>query len=146
MVTLRQATSGCSHPRHDFDIQSLRSLMNSLGIQTTVTGRGRKEPSSRHVWSLVVAANDETVLRRTLLASPAIDSNCQVVIKLGYRNAGCAYNAGLAQAKNEIVVFVHQDVYLPAEWMPSVRISLDRLAKDDPDWGVLGVFGTSQAT
>lgn len=118
--------------------------MHSLGTQIAPDCRGTSESGSQHGWSLVVAANDEAVLRHTLLASPVIDSNCQVVINRGYRNAGEAYSAGLAQAKNEIVVFAHQDVYLPADWMRSVRLSLDQLADHDPHWGALGVFGVSE--
>jgi hypothetical protein len=92
-------------------------------------------------WSLVVAVNDESVLNHTLLASPAIDSRCQVIIQCGFSSAGKAYNAGLAEAQHEIVVFAHQDVYLPDGWVQDLNRALVQLAQDDPDWGVLGVFG-----
>lgn len=92
-------------------------------------------------WSLVVASNDEAVLGGTLLASPCIDSGCEVIVKRGFSSATTAYNAGLAEAHNEIVVFAHQDVYLPETWLRDLQRALQQLTQQDPNWGVLGVFG-----
>lgn len=108
----------------------------------------RRESAGRQAaareWSLVVAVNDDRVLQRTLLASPAIDVRCQLILKRGFASAGQAYNAGLAEAKNEIVVFAHQDVYLPAPWMRRVAAALDFLGDSSPRWGVCGVFGLTR--
>lgn len=94
-------------------------------------------------WSLVVAVSDEAVLQTTLLASPAIDSRCQVIRKSGFDCAGSAYNSGLSEATSQIVVFAHQDVYLPEGWTASLARALQTLATSDTNWGVLGVFGVS---
>ncbi len=97
-------------------------------------------------WSLVVASNDDTVLSRTLLTSPAISEKCQLIIKKEFRSAGEAYNLGIQEAGNDIVVFAHQDVYLPEVWISELACALDHLAERDPQWGVLGVFGVARGS
>ena len=92
-------------------------------------------------WSLVVAVNNERVLKNTLLGSPAIDGRCQVITERGFASAGKAYNAGIEEARHDIIVFAHQDVYLPEDWTSSLARALAQLAVDDPNWGVLGSFG-----
>lgn len=96
-------------------------------------------------WSLIVAANDDEVLCRTLLASPAIDHRCQVITLRGYRSAAAAYNTGIQKARHEILVFAHQDVYLPEGWTANVERALAFLDTEDPHWGVLGIFGVADA-
>jgi len=92
-------------------------------------------------WSLVVAVSDESVLQHTLMASPAINARCQVITKRGFASAGKAYNAGIEEARHDVVVFAHQDVYLPEDWTSNLECALAQLAVDDPNWGVLGSFG-----
>ncbi len=96
-------------------------------------------------WSLVTMVNNDSVLRSTLLASPALTSRCQVVTKRNFECAGRAYNAGLQEADHEIVVLAHQDVYLPETWLPDLSRALALLAASDPQWGVLGVFGIASS-
>src|SRR5208282_6598489 len=91
--------------------------MMSTQLDPTVTlAEWVSASGSSDSWSLIAAVNNESVFRGTLLASPAIDSKCQVIAKRGFTSAGRAYNAALAEASNEIVVFAHQDVYLPQNW------------------------------
>lgn len=96
-------------------------------------------------WSLVVAANSNAVLNQNLLKSACIDGRCQVIAKWGFASAGAAYNAGLDEARHEIVVFAHQDIYLPYDWATKLEVALKHLAEIDPDWGVLGVYGVAQS-
>jgi hypothetical protein len=96
-------------------------------------------------WSLVVAVNDDRVFRNSLLASPAVNDKCQVIVKRGYSSAGAAYNAGLAEARHDVVVFAHQDVYLPAAWLNQFDCALQQVARFDPAWGVLGAFGVTRS-
>lgn len=104
-----------------------------------------KKPASDCLsdWTLVTAVNNEAVVRTTLLASPDIDSHCQVIIKEHFDSAGLAYNSGLSEAASEVVVFAHQDVYLPKGWKATLSKVLKALEGCDPNWGVLGVFGVS---
>ncbi|HEY6272832.1 MAG TPA: hypothetical protein VIX19_12690 [Terriglobales bacterium] len=99
---------------------------------------------SRWRWSLVVAVNNDSVLSNTLLASPVIGERCQVIAKRGFPCAGQAYNSGLADAQHDVVVFAHQDVYLPQDWLTNLECALAQLSIDDPNWGVLGAFGVTK--
>jgi hypothetical protein len=108
--------------------------------------RGAAPAGSGLRWSLVVAVNDEQVLKSTLLASPAIDSNCELIVRRGFNCAGAAYNSGLVEARNNVVVFAHQDVYLPATWLKNLAETLYTLAAASSRWGVLGCFGATQET
>jgi len=101
----------------------------------------RASPTDLSRWSLVVAVNNDTVLKQTLLSSPAIDSGCQVILKRNFPSAGMAYNSGIAEARNEIIVFAHQDIYLPESWKLELESALSELAVRDPNWGALGPCG-----
>jgi len=96
-------------------------------------------------FSVVVACNDDRVLQSSLLSSPAIASARELVVKRGFASAGLAYNAGLAEATGDIVIFVHQDVYLPPGWLDALSRNVNSLARQDTNWGVLGVFGVNNA-
>jgi hypothetical protein len=86
----------------------------------------------------VVAVNDEDVFIRSLLASPDVDERCQILPQRGFTSAAEAYNHGLGQAQCEVVVFAHQDVYLPLGWWTAVEAAIQQLTSE---WGVLGVYG-----
>lgn len=92
-------------------------------------------------WTLIAAVNEEGVLKDNLLRSPDIDNLCQVILKRGFDSVGKAYNSAISEATSEILVFVHQDVYLPAGWLAELYSVLRQLESCDPEWGALGVFG-----
>jgi hypothetical protein len=50
----------------------------------------------------------------------------------------------MRQVGGDLIVFVHQDVFLPAGWCERFRQVVCRLSNRDPNWGVLGVFGVSR--
>ena len=98
-------------------------------------------------WSAVVAVcNDEAVLSSTLLRSPALSSGHQVHVqklggKGGFPTVATAYNVVLKQSQEDLLVFVHPDVYLPPNWSDCFDRALDWLDHNDPEWGVLGLVG-----
>jgi hypothetical protein len=92
-------------------------------------------------WSLIVAVNDDQVLRGTLLKSPDLRNHCQIICKYGFSSAARAYNEGLSEATNDILVFCHSDVYLPPHWMSHVSEAIQALDSAHAKWGVLGVVG-----
>ena len=92
-------------------------------------------------WSLISAVNDDDVLKTSLLASPSISSANEVILQRGYASAASAYNAAIRKASSDLLVFVHQDVYLPEGWIETVKQTIDVLSVQDPNWGVLGVWG-----
>lgn len=118
------------------DGTSIGSLV--LGSSEQSTGRNLSR------WSLVVAVSNESVLQHTLLSSPVIDAGCQVILKRGFPSAAKAYNSGIAEARNEIIVFAHQDIFLPGSWKFQMEHALSELAAQDPNWGVLGLVGVKQ--
>ncbi len=95
-------------------------------------------------WTVISATNNDEVLKSCLLNSPDIQRASEVILQRGYSSAAAAYNSGLDKAKTDLVIFVHQDVYLPAGWIDSLQTALDRLSKTDPNWGVLGVWGVNK--
>ena len=94
--------------------------------------------------SLVSAVNDDSVLRACLLKSPNIEADFELLLQRGYRSAAAAYNSALECAGSEIVIFVHQDVFLPAGWKERLLDALDWLTKKDSNWGVLGLYGVAK--
>lgn len=69
----------------------------------------------------------------------------QVLIQEGFDSASDALNDGLFRARNEIVVFVHEDVFLPPSWLKDFNDAIDYLDATDQHWGVLGCIGRSQS-
>jgi GT2 family glycosyltransferase len=92
-------------------------------------------------WAVISAVNDEHVLKTSLLESPDLRSANDVILQRGYVSAASAYNVAIRKASSDLLVFVHQDVYLPERWIDNVRQAIDTLSVHDPNWGVLGVWG-----
>ncbi len=92
-------------------------------------------------WSVVSAVNNEAVVGQCLLSSRDISSAREVILQRGYGSASAAYNAGIEKASADLLVLVHQDVYLPAGWLAGLARAVAALSEQDPDWGVLGVWG-----
>lgn len=93
--------------------------------------------------SFVVACNNEDVLRSSLSASPDL-VDAEVIIERNPPSASHAYNAGMDRSGGDLVVFVHQDVFLPPGWLERLRQAATYLDASDPHWAVLGVFGLDE--
>ena len=92
----------------------------------------------------MTASNDAAVLKTCLASSPCVGHAHDFQVMRGYASAGAAYNAGMRKAGAEVIVFAHQDVYLPCGWEEGLSKAVERLSDNDPDWGVLGVFGIAR--
>ncbi len=93
-------------------------------------------------YCLVSAVNDDAVLASCLRASPDFGGpEFEVFEQRGYSSAAVAYNEALERSTGEVVIFAHQDVYFPEGWLAQLEIALHWMAKHDPHWGVLGVYG-----
>src|SRR5690348_9415030 len=92
-------------------------------------------------WTVASAVNREDVLKACLLSSPGIRRANEVLIERGHAGAALAYNAAIAKAKTDLVVFIHQDMYLPERWPLDLDGAIQTLERSDPHWGVLGVWG-----
>jgi hypothetical protein len=95
--------------------------------------------------SFVACVSDEASLHANLLRSPCLGpgSPHEVLLLRGCRSAAEGLNQGLARARNRLVVWVHQDVYLPAGW-PGRFVRQCRLAEQA--FGRVGVFGVCGVT
>jgi hypothetical protein len=93
--------------------------------------------------TIVVAVNNRSVLASNLLRSPLLESGNghQLLIREGFPSASRAYNDALVEACNDVVVFVHQDVYLPSHWLNDLGRTINALDGANKPWGVIGCFG-----
>jgi hypothetical protein len=93
----------------------------------------------------VVAVNEPDVYARNFARSVLTATpGARVQVQTGYRSAALAYNAALASTTSELIVFAHQDVYLPSRWQLHLESAVVQLARQDPNWAVLGVFGAAR--
>lgn len=99
--------------------------------------KGAKEPLT-----FVVSVNNAEVLRKNLLNSPvfAVRHPHRIIIREGFQSAALAYNSALAEAKGGIIVFVHQDLWLPDGWDERFTSEFRALEKRCR-MGVAGCYG-----
>ena len=93
--------------------------------------------------SFVVATNSDDVLRKNLLASPVLRNGHQLILKRNYSSISLAYNAGISEAEHDIMVFIHQDVFLPEKWDDKLLFTIKDMESRNVRWGVLGVYGVT---
>jgi len=96
-------------------------------------------------WTVISATNNEEILKSCLLNSPDLQEASEVILQRGYTSAAAAFNAAIEKAQSDLLVFVHQDVYLAPGWITSLQRALERLSKVDPNWGILGVWGVNKS-
>jgi hypothetical protein len=91
----------------------------------------------------VTAASDPAVLTRDLLASPDLGPGRWPLLAVyGARSAAAAQAPALAAAApGDWVVWVHQDVFLPAGWAARFAAALAQLQARDPTAAVAGAYG-----
>jgi glycosyltransferase involved in cell wall biosynthesis len=93
--------------------------------------------------AFVIAVNNEEVFRANVLASPIFhgDHPHEIIVRRNFPAASLAYNDGLDAARHDLIVFLHQDVYLPCDWVERLRSEIEALEACGRKWGVLGCFG-----
>jgi hypothetical protein len=100
----------------------------------------------RPVTFIVATTQNDEVFAENFLRSPLFSNGHphQIIALPGYSSAAAAYNAGIEKTANDLMVFIHQDVYLPQSWLADVEKALLQLEATDPRWGVLGCYGVEQ--
>jgi len=93
--------------------------------------------------TFVVAVNQRDIFESNFLSSPCLRqmADPQIWIQEGFDSASKAYNDALRRSRNDLLIFVHQDVILPETWLSDLARALEHLRSEDPDWGVLGCYG-----
>lgn len=103
-------------------------------------------PSAPERIVVIAAVNNEEVLARNLAASPCVASGeVRLLCLRGARSTSLAYLEGMAQGDEPLIVFAHQDVYLPAGWTERLRAVVAAISRDDPAWAAVGPVGVSAA-
>jgi Glycosyltransferase like family len=90
--------------------------------------------------TFVACVSDEEILDANLLASACLKPGSvhEVILIKNCRSAAEGLNAGLARARHELVVCLHQDVRLPPGWDRRLIQQLDAATRQ---WGPIGVAG-----
>lgn len=110
----------------------LKKMMNNLIPNDPIT--------------FIIPVNDEEVFKKNILSSPIIQEShpYQIIIRRGFESAALAYNSAIECAENDLLVFVHQDVFLPETWLASLKQAIAYLDNEKIKWGVLGCFGSKK--
>jgi hypothetical protein len=93
--------------------------------------------------TFVACVSDEQVLDANLLASACLKPGSvhEVILIKNCRSAAEGLNLGLARARHELVVCLHQDVRLPPGWDRRLIQQLDAATRQWGPIGVAGVYG-----
>jgi Glycosyltransferase like family len=93
--------------------------------------------------TFVIPVNDDVVFKKNFLSSPVLKGEHlhEIIVQRGFSSAAQAYNSAFAKAKNDLIIFVHQDVFLPENWLLRLEESIDYLERQAINWGVLGCYG-----
>jgi|GEM_PF-839049 len=114
------------------------------GRQFPVIPKTDRQPS-RPISFVVVKFSDE--IKHNILISPCVSNplNQLVIVdntsNIHYDSLSVAINDGISQAVNDIIIVVHEDVFLPENWQERFEEVLEKLEETDPKWGVLGTAG-----
>jgi hypothetical protein len=91
---------------------------------------------------LVCLCNNEAILKANLLRSPDIASGrLPLHLEWNPQSAPKGLNRGLDTTVAGLVIFVHQDVYLPAGWTDLLLARLAEIEALDANWALVGAFG-----
>lgn len=92
--------------------------------------------------SFVVCVSDAETLAANLMRSPCLGtgSSHQIILVHGCRNAAEGFDRGMSLATGDILVFVHQDVFLPHGW-DRAFIAGFREARSKMPAEVVGIYG-----
>jgi hypothetical protein len=93
--------------------------------------------------TFAAAVNSRELAERNFLASPCLQTthSHQILVQENFPSAAKAYNNAIEKSRNEIIVFLHQDMILPDSWIAELGKALTYLEIKDPNWGVLGCYG-----
>jgi hypothetical protein len=102
--------------------------------------------SSAEPITFVIPVNNREILDNNFLASPCLRElvSSQFIFQNKFLSAARAYNEAIERSTNDLMVFLHQDVFLPKTWISHLRTSLSAVETFDPDWGVLGCWGATE--
>jgi hypothetical protein len=96
---------------------------------------------------LVCLCNNQEILESNLVRSADVASGrLPLHLEWSAPSAAIGLNAGIDATSAEILVFVHQDVFLPQGWADLLERRIAEVAAVDPDWALIGAFGVDLAS
>jgi hypothetical protein len=98
--------------------------------------------------TFVACVSNEEILRANLLASPCLKPGSvhEVILVKNCPNAADGLNRGIARARHERVICLHQDVHLPPGWDKRLIQQLNAATRQCGPIGVVGVYGVGEPT
>jgi hypothetical protein len=98
---------------------------------------------SKYTLGIVAAVSNNKILNENLKKSCLIKEDQTALLEVREaRSAAEAYNQGIRHFPDvDLLIFAHQDVYIPKSWHANVVSAVDELNRLDGNWAVLGVFG-----
>lgn len=90
--------------------------------------------------------------QHNFLASACVNQERNQIIAVDNRgnwqfeNLGMAVNAGIVQARHEIIAVVHEDVLLPGYWEQHLFRAIAAIEQAEIPWGLLGTVGWTHGT
>lgn len=98
----------------------------------------------RYAITFIISVNDEEVFKGNALASPVFKTGHrhEIIAKRRFSSAALAYNQAIEEARNPVLVFMHQDVYLPEGWDKRFVEEIAFLEKQGR-CGVVGCYGVA---
>lgn len=92
---------------------------------------------------VVNKSGNPSVFEKNFAASPCLGKirPDRIIAQEGFPSASIGYNDAIDKAETDLIVFAHQDVYFPKDWLADLDRSLKMLEELDPEWGVLGCSG-----
>lgn len=97
-----------------------------------------KIPIKPKRYTIICASNNEKTLQKDLLSSKNLEKH-QLIIQRNCKNVPQAYNEATKSAEEDIIIYVHHDVFLPENFFSQLDDAISNLG--EADWGVLGVAG-----
>jgi hypothetical protein len=92
-----------------------------------------------HVYCLA-RSSDVGRLETDLACSPEIANGMvKLTILWNQASAGGGYAGAMETATADVLIFAHCDVYFPGGWFARLAWEINRLARLDPEWAVVGV-------
>jgi hypothetical protein len=103
-----------------------------------------EETSVRSI-DVIASVNSECVAKNNLFSSPLFrQGDVHLIVANGFSSIGKAYNHGISKAKQDILVFAHQDVYLPKGWHTVLENAVQQIEAIDNSWAVVGIIGVDE--
>jgi len=93
--------------------------------------------------TFVIPIGDRQIYDRCFGCSPffSYNDNCEIFLQEGYPNAAVAFNSALAQGRNDLFIFAHQDVVLPNGWATRFKNQVFAIERNVAHLGVIGCVG-----